>query len=84
MARPRHGILEQTGQERCMELKAGELQTMVYVLSLIFIWKRKRKLIQKKRRRLLRMKGTYKYTEALLERFDNHICLSQSEESKFM
>ena len=30
------------------------------------------------------MKGTHKYTEAYLMCFDNHRCLSQSEESKYM
>ena len=29
------------------------------------------------------MKDTYKHTEAELKRFDNHRCLSQSEERKF-
>ena len=30
------------------------------------------------------MKGTHKHTEALLIHFDNHRCVSQSEECKYM
>ena len=45
--------------------------------------KRKGKLLSKKLKDF-QMKVTHKHTEASLIRFDNHRCLSQSEECKCM
>ena len=45
---------------------------------------KKEETLTAKKTRDIQTKGTHKHTEAQLKRFDDHSCVSRSEESKCM